>query len=134
MSQPNSNEHKQTSPTLPQQSALQPGAAAEAAPPRRRIRAVVSAVTVAALLASVAVWGHTTDWTLPKFSALVGARDHSQCPADSEGWCKEHNVPDAQCIECNANLVPAMPDYGWCAEHGIAQCPLHHPDVAQLKE
>jgi len=43
-------------------------------------------------------------------------------------------VPEAQCIECNANLVPAVPDYGWCAEHGIAQCPLHHPDVAQLKE
>jgi multidrug efflux pump subunit AcrA (membrane-fusion protein) len=57
-----------------------------------------------------------------------------QCPAEGEGWCKEHNVPEAECIECNAKLVTALPDYGWCAEHGIAQCPLHHPDIAQLKE
>ncbi len=51
----------------------------------------------------------------------------------ADGWCKEHNVPEAECIECNTKLVPAVTDYGWCAEHGIAECPLHHPDVAQLK-
>ena len=53
--------------------------------------------------------------------------------SEAEGWCKEHNVPEAICIECNSNLVPPVNDYGWCQEHGIAQCPLHHPDVAQLK-
>ena len=40
----------------------------------------------------------------------------------------------SECIECNAKLLPPLTDYGWCAEHGIAQCPLHHPDMAQLKD
>jgi multidrug efflux pump subunit AcrA (membrane-fusion protein) len=26
------------------------------------------------------------------------------------------------------------PDYGWCPDHGVHNCPLHHPNVAQLKE
>ena len=86
-------------------------------------------VVVVAVLAGLAVWGHSTEWTLPKFSALV-----SHQAAEEEDWCKEHNVPESQCIECNPKLHPPLKDYGWCEEHGIAQCPLHHPDVAQLKE
>jgi cobalt-zinc-cadmium efflux system membrane fusion protein len=90
---------------------------------------------VFAALAGVALWGHSTDWTLPKFSALFGgsASASGQCEPGAEGWCKEHNVPESECIECNTNLIPAQHDYGWCPEHGISQCPLHHPDVAQLK-
>src|SRR5204862_5013716 len=34
---------------------------------------------------------------------------------------------------CNLSLVPRGQDYGWCKEHGVSQCPLEHPDVAQLK-
>jgi cobalt-zinc-cadmium efflux system membrane fusion protein len=136
MSQSDSSQYQQLSTTPPRQSVERSGAAEIAVPPRRRMRASISTITVVALLAGVALWGHATDWALPKLSALVGAGDGTQshCPADGEGWCKEHNVPEAQCIECNSSLVPAVPDYGWCAEHGIAQCPLHHPDVAQLKE
>jgi multidrug efflux pump subunit AcrA (membrane-fusion protein) len=37
-------------------------------------------------------------------------------------------------VECNPALLPKGPDYGWCDEHGVHNCPLHHPDVAQLKE
>jgi cobalt-zinc-cadmium efflux system membrane fusion protein len=48
-------------------------------------------------------------------------------------WCQEHNVPESLCIECNVELLPPNKDHGWCAEHGIAQCPLHHPDVAELR-
>jgi len=112
--------------------------ASAGAPPRKIrgwLRTGVPTLLVIGMLGGVAVWGHSTDWSLPKFSALVtGGEARSQCPADGEGWCKEHNVPESDCIECNSKLMPALPDYGWCAEHGIAQCPLHHPDIAQLKE
>jgi cobalt-zinc-cadmium efflux system membrane fusion protein len=84
-------------------------------------------VAVAAALGALAVWGHSTGWTLPKFSALVGSEDKA-----ATDWCEEHNVPESQCIECNPKLAPKLKDYGWCKEHGIAQCPLEHPDVAQL--
>jgi cobalt-zinc-cadmium efflux system membrane fusion protein len=96
-----------------------------------------STLFVIGILSGIAVWGHSTDWTLPKFSALVsgGKSDSSNaCIVNGEGWCKEHNVPEAICIECNKKLAPPLPDYGWCSEHGISECPLHHPDVAQLKE
>lgn len=80
------------------------------------------------MLAGLAIWGHTTDWTLPKFSLLFG-----NSAAEPDDWCKEHNVSEGECIECNRNLLPPAKDYGWCKEHGVAQCPLDHPDVAQLK-
>jgi cobalt-zinc-cadmium efflux system membrane fusion protein len=88
-------------------------------------RATPTAATVGAL-ALLAFWGHRHDWTVPKFSSLVGKNDRS-----ADDWCKEHNVPGSQCIECKAGLWPIGKDYGWCSEHGIADCPLHHPDVAQ---
>ncbi|MBX9787510.1 MAG: efflux RND transporter periplasmic adaptor subunit [Pirellulales bacterium] len=80
-------------------------------------------------LTALAVWGHSTDWKLPKFSALIGSADSVQ-----RDWCEEHAVPESQCVECNPALLPKGPDYGWCTEHGVHNCPLHHPDVAQLKE
>ena len=106
-------------------------------PPKRRwLRRVASNLIIVGVLAGLAYWGHRTDWTLPKFSALLSGNPSSggeQCAPGEDGWCKEHNVPEAICIECNTKLVPAEEDYGWCAEHGIAQCPLDHPEVAQLK-
>ena len=88
----------------------------------------IPTAAVVGLLAGLAYWGHSTDWTLPKFSALVG-----KDVAVVDDWCKEHNVPESQCVECNSSLLPPVKDYGWCKEHGVAQCPLHHPEVAQLK-
>jgi membrane fusion protein, heavy metal efflux system len=89
-----------------------------------------SAPTAATLvvLAALAYWGHRHDWTIPKFSALLGKETHEE-----DDWCSEHNVPESQCIECNSKLLPLGKDYGWCEEHGVAQCPLHHPDVAESK-
>jgi cobalt-zinc-cadmium efflux system membrane fusion protein len=92
------------------------------------LRRTAPTFAVVALLGGLAVWGHLTDWSMPKFSTLIG-----QGVAQVEAWCQEHNVPEAQCIECNKSLLPAGQDYGWCKEHGIAQCPLEHPDLAQLK-
>jgi membrane fusion protein, heavy metal efflux system len=94
---------------------------------RQVLRRAAPTAVVVGVLAGLAVWGHTSDWTLPKFSAIFGNE-----VAEDQDWCKEHNVPESQCIECKSWLVPAIKDYGWCQEHGVAQCPLHHPDVAQL--
>src|SRR5262245_45537675 len=91
------------------------------------LRAIPTAIVVAAL-GGLAVWGHLSDWKMPKFSALLGEENK-----EFQQWCKDHNVPEAACIECNLTLLPQSKDYGFCKEHGIAQCPLEHPDVAQLK-
>lgn len=92
------------------------------------LRSALPTTAVICALAGLAYWGYRTDWTLPKFSALMGTK------TTEEEWCEEHSVPEAQCMECNVNLVPYGKDYGWCKEHGVYQCTLHHPDVAQLKE
>lgn len=119
--------------------ALMPSPATEpaspAAPPRRSaalwpwLTKMIPTVAVVGGLAALAVWGHSTDWKLPKFSALIGSADSVQ-----RDWCEEHGVPESKCVECNPDLLPKGPDYGWCAEHGVHNCPLHHPDVAQLKQ
>ena len=91
------------------------------------LRRIVPTLLVVCTLAAIAYWGHSSEWTLPKFSSLFGNKQAV------EDWCKEHNVPESQCIECNKALLPPAKDYGWCKEHGVAQCPLDHPDVAQFK-
>jgi len=92
------------------------------------LRNAFSTALVIGALAGLGAWGYGSDWTLPKFSALVG----NEAP-NVEAWCEDHNVPEAMCIECNNELLPADVDYGWCPVHGVANCPLEHPEVAQLK-
>lgn len=94
----------------------------------RRLQKSIPTAVVIALLGGLALWGHSTDWKLPKFSNLIG-----DVVTNGVVWCEEHGVPEAQCVECNPDLMPRGPDYGWCAEHGVHNCPLHHPDVAQTK-
>src|SRR5207245_2657832 len=97
----------------------------------------VPTLLVLGALAGIAFWGHSTDWTLPKFSALIsggGGSNPAVCAEGGNGWCKDHNVPESMCIECDAKLLPALTDYGWCERHGISECPLEHPDIAQLPE
>ena len=90
-------------------------------------RAAPTAIVIIGL-ALVAYWGNRSEWTLPKFSALIGTS-----VSDPEDWCAEHNVPESQCIECHAELAPESHDFGWCKVHGVADCPFEHPEVAQLK-
>ena len=89
----------------------------------------LSTLLVIAALAGLGIYGHQSDWKLPKFSAFTGGAS-----AEREDWCEEHGVPESQCVECRPELLPRGKDYGWCKEHGIANCPLCHPDVAQLKQ
>src|SRR3954453_631294 len=90
-------------------------------------RAAPTFVVVAAII-GLAVWGQSTEGTMPKFSALFG-----RAPQEVSDWCDEHNVPESVCVECNPKLMPVATDYGWCSAHGVMQCPLEHPDIAQLK-
>ena len=91
------------------------------------IERVVPNLLVLSGLAAFAYWGHKTGWKLPKFSELAGA-----AVAKEEKWCDEHNVPEALCVECNPTRFPKPKSFGWCEEHGVADCPLHHPEIAQL--
>lgn len=89
----------------------------------------VPTIVVIALLAGLGLYGHHSDWKLPKFSALAGTASPIR-----DDWCAEHSVPESQCVICDPDLLPRGEDYGWCQDHGIHNCPLHHPDVAQLKQ
>ncbi len=88
---------------------------------------VPTALVVAAIV-GLAIWGNATEWTMPKFSALMGAKE-----PEAADWCEEHNVPESACVECNKELLPVGTNYGWCAVHGLMQCPFEHPDIVQLK-
>jgi multidrug efflux pump subunit AcrA (membrane-fusion protein) len=89
----------------------------------------IPTLLVMALLGGLGAYGHHSGWKLPKFSALAG--NGAPVPED---WCEEHGVPESQCVECHPDLLPRGKDYGWCNEHGIANCPLCHPEIAQLKK
>jgi cobalt-zinc-cadmium efflux system membrane fusion protein len=91
-------------------------------------RVVFNALVIAALV-GVGIWGHHNGWKLPKFSALNGTEAN-----DKKDWCEAHSVPEAICVECHESLMPRAPVHGWCEEHGVHECPLCHPEVAQLQE
>jgi multidrug efflux pump subunit AcrA (membrane-fusion protein) len=82
-----------------------------------------------AVLVGLGIYGHRSDWKLPKFSELTGTAS-----SEREDWCEEHGVPESQCVECHPNLLPRGKDFGWCKEHGIHNCPLEHPEIAQMKQ
>jgi cobalt-zinc-cadmium efflux system membrane fusion protein len=88
---------------------------------------VIPTLLVLAALGGLAYWGHHTGWTIPKFSALAGNAE-----AEKDDWCSAHGVPDSQCVECKPDLLPKLKAFGWCKTHGVHECPLEHPEVAQL--
>src|SRR5690242_17928954 len=87
----------------------------------------LTALVVFAALGGLLAWGRLTDWTVPRFSSLLG-----NAPDGKDDWCGEHGVPESECVECNPDLMPRPASYGWCKLHGVHECPLEHPDVAQL--
>lgn len=96
-------------------------------PFRRVLNSAFALAVTAAFVAGLVGLGRATDWRLPKASALRG-----ETRVDVDDWCHEHGVPESTCVECNAELLPRGPVYGWCKVHGISECPLCHPEVAQL--
>lgn len=93
------------------------------------LRSSIPTLLVFGAFGTLFYYGHQLHWKLPEFSQLTGA----QAPV-REAWCEEHGVPEAECVACNPDLYPKGEDYGWCSEHGVHNCPLHHPEVAQLKQ
>jgi membrane fusion protein, heavy metal efflux system len=93
------------------------------------LRRHIPTLTVMAVLIGLGIYGHRSDWKLPKFSVLTGAAS-----TEREDWCEEHGVPESQCVECHPDLLPRSKDYGWCKEHGVHDCPFCHPEIAQLKQ
>lgn len=88
----------------------------------------IPAVVVMALLGGLAWYGHHTGWKLSS-GALFGQSTSTA----GEEFCQEHNVPESICVECQPDLLPGQKDFGWCKEHGVPECPLCHPEIAQLK-
>lgn len=86
-------------------------------------------LVVFSLLGGVFYLGHHTGWKMPKMSALLGASD-----VRPDDWCAEHLVPESQCVECKPELYPKPKSFGFCQEHGVAECVIHHPELAQVKE
>ena len=98
----------------------------------RRIMCLVGSklptLLVLGILAGTGYFGHRYHWRIPKFATLLGNE-----PTQPDDWCPEHGVPESQCVECHPHLLPQRTDFGWCREHGVQNCPLHHPEVAELK-
>ncbi len=103
-------------------------AAPDAAGFRGWLRRTLPTAGVVTVLVALAAWGHSTDWTVPKFSALIGGEKPT-----APDWCDSHGVPESACVECNPSLMKSAPDFGWCGVHGVMQCPLEHPEIAQVK-
>jgi len=89
----------------------------------------IPSIIVLAMLVGLALWGRHHGWKLPKFSEITNAANESEDP-----WCDEHGVPEAECIACNAELMPKGELFGWCAVHGVHECVLDHPQLGQLKQ
>lgn len=87
----------------------------------------IPTIVVLSALAAVAWWGHHHDWKLQKFSTLFGG----EVKPDAD-WCSEHGVPESICVVCNAAGLKKPKGFGWCKIHGVPECPLEHPEVAQL--
>ncbi len=83
-------------------------------------------IIVFSLLGGVMYLGHHTGWKLPKISELTGVE-----AVEADDWCDEHLVPESACIECQKDLVPKPKPFGFCKEHGVAECVIHHPELAQ---
>lgn len=93
------------------------------------ITRTIPTLLVMGALAGLGYFGHHHGWKIPKFSELTG---HGE--AEGVEWCEEHGVPEAECVACNADLMPKGKLYGWCREHGVHECVLQHPELAQLSE
>src|SRR6478672_911841 len=90
----------------------------------RRVLAQAPVVLVVAGLAALGIWGMSHDWRLP-----LSGRDEDK---KDESWCDAHNVPKDICVECRPELMARGEPFGWCRIHGVHECPLCHPEVAQV--
>lgn len=97
--------------------------------PWLRLGSLIPVLFLSAAVAVLAVGVIAFGWSLPKFSSLTGAG-----AVQADDWCAEHAVPDSICVECGApGCKPKGKEFGFCKKHEVHECPLCHPEVAQLK-
>jgi membrane fusion protein, heavy metal efflux system len=77
----------------------------------------IPTLVVGAALCGLFYWGHTTNWTAPKFSELFAGEpgnngDYDKKPTGKEpdgptnhAWCEKHNLPEEQCVICHPELA-----------------------------
>ncbi len=94
----------------------------------RVLSAAVAVGCVVGVSAGVLALGRATGWHVPKASALRG-----EAAPEADDWCGEHGVPESACVECRPALLPRGAAHKPCPDHGVADCPLCHPEVAQLQ-
>ena len=130
MNEPNSS-MSVLAPAVQQSAANQPSVSS--APPEKRgtflewlVRGLPTFL-VLLLLGAIALVGHQTGWSVPKFSALFGRSNGVK-----DDWCAEHSVPESICVECDESLLPKPPST-WCRVHGVHNCPFERPELAQVK-
>lgn len=92
----------------------------------QRLFGAVPTLLVFVVLGGLAIWGHETGWTVPRFSEIVGGKETM-----TDDWCNEHAVPESACVECNEELLPRIKP-SWCRTHGVHYCPFERPEIAQL--
>lgn len=85
-------------------------------------------VFVLALLGGLFYLGHHSGWKLPRLAEWRGL-----ATGLVDDWCDEHLVPESVCIECVPERYPPAKSYGFCRAHGVAECVLHHPELAQVQ-
>ena len=104
--------------------ASEPHAAPTGEPRRGFLGWLAGAVPTFAVLVGLgglAYWGHETEWT---FSTAVGSHAAREIGRESDGQSS---------LSFWAEDAPrSVPTSGWCPDHGVFDCPLCHPEVAQL--
>lgn len=96
---------------------------------KQRVGGTVESVLVLIGFAGLFYVGHTNEWRMPKFAALMGTG-----VAESDDWCADHAVPESICVQCNPHLLPPKQNFGWCNRHGVHNCTFEHPELAELKQ
>jgi membrane fusion protein, heavy metal efflux system len=86
------------------------------------LRSVLPTLLALSLLGGVGYWGYRHDWTLPKFANLLSGKPEE--PEDKD--------EDKDWFECKPESVSGAKPHVWCKTHGVHDCPLDHPEVAQL--
>lgn len=98
---------------------------------RKWVSVLLNVVVFGLLLLLLAV-GHYTDWKFwGQAKGALGIARGGGVPADPD-WCSAHLVPSSVCIECYPERWPKLPSFGFCRDHGVADCVLHHPELAQV--
>jgi cobalt-zinc-cadmium efflux system membrane fusion protein len=98
-----------------------------------RLGSFIPTLLALAAVAGLVVAGQRCGWKMPRFSALLGSAEE-----EPDDWCGEHGVPASICVECKTGACAKDgccdkgPSFGWCRKHGVHECPLCHPEVAQL--